>query len=228
MKILIADDEKDIRNLIKLYLVNLDYEFIEAENGKEAIEKMNESIDLVLLDEMMPKISGTQSCIEIRKKYKTPIIFLTAKSEDMDKYTGFAAGADDYITKPFNPIDLTSRINAHIRRYRVYTENIQTKEKKEIILGDLLINTQSKTITKKNKEINLTKIEFSILELLLNNRSRVYSLEQIYTNVWGETSILNAESTVAVHIRNLRMKIEDDLTNPMYIKTVWGSGYRVD
>ena len=228
MRILIADDEKDIRDLIKLYLANQDYEFIEAENGEEAIEKMDSSIDLVLLDEMMPKVSGIQSCIEIRKQYKTPIIFLTSKSEDTDKYIGFASGADDYITKPFNPIDLSSRINAHIRRYRVYTNSEQVSKVKEIRLGDLTINLESKIVLRKKKEINLTKIEFSILELFINNRSRVYSLEQIYTSVWGEKSVLNAESTVSVHIRNLRMKIEEDITNPMYIKTVWGSGYRID
>ncbi len=226
MKILIVDDEKDIRGLIKLYLANENYELIEAQNGVEAVEKIDNTFDLILLDIMMPKMNGIETCVEIRKNYNTPIIFLTAKGEDMDKYTGFASGADDYITKPFNPIDLTSRIKAHIRRYRTYTDARQNAD--EVILKDLVVNLAGKTVQKNGETINLTRIEFSILELFLNNRKRVYSLEEIYSKVWGEESVLNAESTVSVHIRNLRNKIEDDITNPRYIKTVWGSGYRVD
>lgn len=230
MKILIVDDEADIRGLIKLYLENENYELLEASNGLEAIEKLDESIDLILLDIMMPKMDGIQTCLEIRKNYATPIIFLTAKSEDMDKYKGFTSGGDDYIVKPFNPIDLTSRIKAHIRRYRTYNPSTRAVDEQldEIILGDLVINLAGKTVYKNNSLIKLTKIEFAIFELFLNNRKRVYSLEEIYTRVWGEDCVLNAESTVSVHIRNLRIKIEDDLGNPQYIKTVWGSGYRVD
>ncbi len=227
MKILVVDDEKDIRNLIKIFLQNDSFDIIEAENGQEALEKMDDSIDLVLLDSMMPKLNGLDTCIEMRKKYTTPIIFLTAKSDDMDKFTGFSSGADDYITKPFNPIDLTSRIKAQIRRFKVYSQN-QNSNEDEIVLGDLVINLTGKTLYKRNELVKLTKIELAILELFLKNRNRVFSLEQIYNNVWGEDSILNAESTVSVHIRNLRGKIEDDLSNPKYIKTVWGSGYRVD
>ncbi|OON98439.1 MAG: DNA-binding response regulator [Epulopiscium sp. Nele67-Bin004] len=226
MKILIVDDEEDIRGLIKLYLKNENYELIEAANGVEAIEKLDNSIDLILLDIMMPKLDGIEACIEIRKNFNTPIILLTAKGEDMDKYTGFTSGADDYIIKPFNPIDLTSRVKAHIRRYRAYNEiKVNTNE---VIIGDLVINLAGKTVYKNNSLVNLTKIEFSILELLVNNRKCVYSIEQIYTKVWGEDCILNAESTVPVHIRNLRVKIEDDIREPKYIKTVWGYGYRVD
>ncbi len=175
---------------------------------------------------MMPKMDGIQTCIEIRKNFNTPIIFLTAKGEDMDKYTGFTSGADDYIVKPFNPIDLISRVKANIRRFRAY--NINGQDATEIILGDLTINLSSKTIYKNDNLIKLTKIEFSILELFLNNRKCVYNLEQIYTKVWHEDCVLNAESTVSVHIRNLRNKIEDDIRDPKYIKTVWGYGYRVD
>ncbi len=228
MKILIVDDEKDIRGLLKLYLANENYEIVEAENGIDALEKLNDSIDLILLDVMMPKLDGIQTCIEIRKNYNTPIIFLTAKAEDMDKFTGFTSGADDYITKPFNPIDLTNRIKAHVRRYRTYTNSNTTTLPNEIILGDLTINIDAKTVIKSDELLKLTKLEFSILELLVTNRKRVFSLEQIYESVWGEESVLNAESTVSVHIRNLRNKIEDDISQPKYIKTVWGSGYRVD
>ncbi len=227
MKILVVDDEKDIRNLIKIFLQNENFDIIEAENGEEALKKIDDSIDLILLDSMMPKLNGIDTCIEIRKTHTTPIIFLTAKSDDMDKFTGFSSGADDYITKPFNPIDLTSRIKAQIRRSKVYSQ-AHTVNNDEIILGDLVINLAGKTLLKKGEPVKLTKIELSILELFLKNRNRVFSLEQIYTSVWGEESILNAESTVSVHIRNLRGKIEDDLSNPKYIKTVWGSGYRVD
>ncbi len=226
MKILLVDDDKDIRNLIKLYLANENYEIIEAQDGYDALEKIDHTFDLVLLDSMMPKMDGVQTCVNIRKKYTLPIVFLKAKSEDMDKYTGFSSGADDYITKPFNPIDLMARVKAHIRRYRDYAG--QNVDVDEIIMGDLKVNLSGKTVQKSGEDIKLTKIEFAILELFLKNRKRVYSLEQIYTNVWGEESILNAESTVSVHIRNLRSKIENDLTNPTYIKTVWGSGYRVD
>ncbi len=237
MKILVVDDDNDIRNLVKLYLLNESYEVLEAENGIAALDILNndtdKSIDLVLLDSMMPQMNGLETCLEIRKKYTLPIIFLTAKSEDMDKFTGFSSGADDYITKPFNPIDLISRIKANIRRYRNYTQNNSAPTEAivnsdEITYLDLVINFSARTLTKNGQPIKLTKIEFSILELFLKNRKRVYSLEQIYSNVWGEYNVLNAESTVSVHIRNLRNKIEDDIANPEYLKTVWGVGYRVD
>ncbi len=237
MKILVVDDDYDIRNIIKLYLLNESYEVLEAENGIEALEILDKDvdnkIDLVLLDSMMPQMNGTQTCLEIRKKYTLPVLFLTAKSEDMDKFIGFSSGADDYITKPFNPIDLISRVKAHVRRYRNYTQapsqqQLQEARLDECSYGDLLVNFSARTLTKNGKAIKLTKIEFSILELFLKNRKRVYSLEQIYTNVWGENNILNAESTVSVHIRNLRNKIEDDVSNPRYLQTVWGVGYRVD
>ncbi len=226
MKILIADDEKDIRNLIKLYLANEQCEMIEASNGQEVLERIDDTIDLVLLDIMMPQLDGIQTCIEIRKKYMTPIIFLSAKSEELDQYIGFSSGADDYITKPFNPLDLTSRIKAHTRRFRMFNTNLIQED--VIRIHDFVVDFKSKTITKNNNEIKCTKIEFEILKLFLKNRKRVFSLEQIYELVWHENCVMNAQSTVSVHIRNLRTKIEDDLTNPKIIKTVWGSGYRVD
>ncbi len=226
MKILLVDDEFDIRNLVKIFLQNDNYEIIEAEDGVEALEKIDDSFDLVLLDSMMPRLNGVDTCLKMREKFNMPIIFLTAKSEDMDKFTGFSSGADDYITKPFNPIDLISRVKANIRRYRVYGEPLSNDD--EIILDDLIVNLSAKTLLKNGEQVKLTKIEFSILELFLKNRKRVFSLDQIYQNVWGEESVLNAESTVSVHIRNLRSKLEDDISNPKYIKTVWGSGYRVD
>ena len=266
MKILIVDDDKDIRNLVKLYLDTSTSEIVEAEHGAEALEKMDESIDLVLLDEMMPVMSGRDTCIAIRQSYHVPIIFLTAKSEEMDKYLGFTVGADDYITKPFNPMDLIARIQANVRRYRSYSQGLQhqqpssqglqnqqpssqgnsngnnnvgrndndgrndngNRKSNDIILGNLRINLDSMTVHKEGIPIELTRTEFSILEMFVNNRSKVFSIEQIYMNVWGQENILNAESTVSVHIRNLRKKIEDNIKKPVLIKTVWGSGYRVD
>ncbi len=237
MKILVVDDDNDIRNIIKLYLLNESCEVLEAENGQEALKYLDadkeSTLDLVILDSMMPQMNGMATCMEIRKKYTLPIIFLTAKSEDMDKFSGFSAGADDYITKPFNPIDLIARIKAHVRRYRNYSQmppqmHSQAVQLDELSYSDLLINFSGRTLTKNGKIIKLTKIEFSILELFMKNRKRVYSLEQIYASVWGEHNILNAESTVSVHIRNLRNKIEDDISSPQYIKTVWGVGYRAD
>ncbi len=237
MKILVVDDDSDIRKAIRLYLSNESYEVLETENGEEAIEIINKdiekTIDLVLLDSMMPRMNGIETCLEIRNKHTLPIIFLTAKAEDIDKFAGFSSGADDYITKPFNPIDLISRIKAHVRRYRNYSHMHIANEALEennndFQYGDLSVNFSAHTVSKKGKTIKLTKIEFLILELFLKNRKRVYSLEQIYTSVWGEYNVLNAESTVSVHISNLRSKIEDDVSAPQYIKTVWGVGYRVD
>ncbi|PKM51782.1 MAG: DNA-binding response regulator [Firmicutes bacterium HGW-Firmicutes-7] len=229
MKILIADDEKDIRNLIKVYLLNNDYEIIEAENGIEVLEQIDDSIDLVILDVMMPKMDGIKTCIKIRERYTMPVLFLTAKLEDIDKLTGFNSGADDYITKPFNPLDLLARIKVNIRRYKEYSAPIIPKDNPEIItIHDLNMNLAAHTLHNKQELIKLTKIEFAILALFIKNRGRVFSLEQIYELVWEESSILNSESTVSVHIRNLREKIEADMSNPIYIKTVWGVGYRVD
>lgn len=227
MKILIVDDEPDIRNLIKIYLTAENYDIIEASDGMEAIEKIDESIDLVLLDVMMPRLDGVQTCLKIRESYYMPILFLTAKSEDTDKLTAFSFGADDYITKPFNPIDLLARVKANIRRYKNYSTT-PVQNKNEITVEELTINLDSHIVSKNGSLIKLTKKEFAILSLFMRNRGRVYSLEQIYENVWGEDCILNAESTVSVHIRNLREKIEDDISEPRYIKTVWGVGYRVD
>lgn len=229
MKILIADDEKDIRNLIKVYLLANDYEILEAENGIEVLDKIDDSIDLVILDVMMPKMDGIQTCIKIRERYTMPVLFLTAKMEDIDKLTGFNAGADDYITKPFNPVDLLARLKANIRRYKEYSAPISSKDNSEIItIQDLTMNLAAHTLHNKRQLVKLTKMEFAILALFFKNRGRVFSLEQIYELVWEENCILNAESTVSVHIRNLREKIEADMSNPHYIKTVWGVGYRVD
>lgn len=227
MKILIVDDDYDVRNIIKLYLANENYEILEADDGIKALEIVDETVDLVLLDVMMPRMDGIQTCVKMREKYVMPIIFITAKSEDVDKLTAFSFGGDDYITKPFNPIELTARVKASIRRYKNY-QNAPIQNSDEVKIGNLKINLTSHTVYKNDALLKLTRKEFAILALLIKNRGRVYNLEQIYTNVWGEESILNAESTVPVHIKNLREKIEDNFAEPEYIKTVWGVGYRVD
>jgi len=227
MRILIVDDEKDIRNLIKIYLSNENYEIVEASNGLEAVELADKSIDLILIDVMMPQLDGVNACLKIRENYNMPIIFLTAKGEDTDKLTAFSFGADDYIVKPFNPIDLVARVKANLRRYHDYSKT-ETVNNDVITVGDIELNVSSHTVQKNGELLKLTKKEFAILSLFLRNRGRVFSLEDIYNFVWGEDCILNSESTVSVHIRNLREKIEDDISKPKYIITVWGVGYRVD
>ncbi|MCM1988348.1 response regulator transcription factor [Oceanirhabdus seepicola] len=227
-KILIVDDDLDIRNLIEIYLKNEGYEIVKAKNGKEALELIDDSFDLVLLDVMMPLMDGTTTCTEIRKNYNMPIIFLTAKTEDMDKVIGLTVGADDYITKPFNAIELIARIKANIRRYVDFNVAKREQLSKIITVNDLEINLDTHKVNRSNKEIYLTKTEFNILVLLTKNRGIVFSINKIYDRVWGEESLLNANNTVMVHIRKLREKIEVDPKNPKYIKTIWGVGYKIE
>lgn len=228
-KILIADDEKDIRNILKVYLSSEGYEVIEAENGLQAVELADENISLALLDIMMPKLTGMEACMKIREKYRMPILFLTAKTDDMDIVSGLTIGADDYITKPFNPIELIARVKANIRRYDNYSVDLEkTIKKNQITIENMVVDFDAYQVFKDDKPVNLTKTEFAILKVLVTNRGRVFSLEHIYQKVWGEDSILGAENTVAVHVKKLREKIEDDIKPPKIIKTVWGVGYRVD
>lgn len=228
-KILVVDDDKDIRRILKIYLINAGYEVILASNGKEALELIEDNIKLILLDVMMSEMDGLEVCVKIREKYNMPIIFLTAKTEVIDKVAGLTAGGDDYITKPFQSIELIARVQANLRRYTHIENNTSIKEdKNDIWIDDLNINLTSYIVKKNGSEVSLTKTEFSILKLLVKNRGRVFNIEQIYENVWQKESILNAENTVSVHIKKLREKIEDDVKKPKYIKTVWGIGYRID
>lgn len=227
-KILIAEDEKDIRNILKIYLSAEGYEVIEAENGKQAVQRVDDSISAVLLDIMMPEMTGTEACMKIREKYHMPIIFLTAKIDDIDKVSGLAIGADDYITKPFNPIELIARIKANIRRFESYRGAKAIEKSKVLEIENLVIDLDAHKVLKDGKSLTLTKTEFAILRTLVVNRGKVFSLEHIYQKVWGEDSILGAENTVAVHIKKIREKIEDNIKKPTIIKTVWGVGYRVD
>ncbi len=225
--ILIVDDEKEIRDLIEIYLSNEGYETIKATNGFEALEVVAKThVDLVILDIMMPKKDGIQACMELRKTKNMPVIMLSAKSQDMDKIMGLTSGADDYLTKPFNPLELIARVKSQLRRY--YTLNSERPRNDNILtLDDITININTREVKKGTALIKLTKTEFDMLEYMTRNTGIVLSVEKIYENVWKE-EFLESENTVMVHIRKLREKIEDDPRNPRYIKTVWGVGYKVE
>lgn len=223
--VLVADDDDDIRSLIEIYLINENYNVILASNGAEVIEKLDKhNVDLIILDIMMPVMDGIRACLKIRESRKIPIIILSAKSEDSDKILGLNIGADDYITKPFNPLELVARVKSQIRRCFDFGEEAA---KDEYVAGSLTVNLESREVFIEDKFIRLTPTEFSILELLLKNRGRVLSTEKIYENVWNEP-FFDSNNTVAAHIRNLREKIESNPKNPQYIKLVWGVGYKID
>ncbi len=214
--ILIVDDDENIRNLLSIYLENEGFKTIKVDNAKNAIEIIEEkNIELVLLDIMMPQIDGIEACIKIRQNKKMPIIMISAKSEDMDKIHGLTAGADDYITKPFNPLELIARVKAQLRRYTAY--NVESNNSKVIIeIGDLTINTDTRQVWVGEKDVRLTPKEFDILELLARNKGIVLSIRKIYEEVWKE-EFFKADNTVTVHITNLREKIEVDPKAPIYI-----------
>lgn len=224
--ILIVDDDIDIRNLLGVYLGNEGFKYIKCENAKKAIEILeSHRVDLILLDIMMPELDGLTACMKIREKEKMPIIMMSAKTEDMDKIHGLIAGADDYITKPFNPVELITRVKAQLRRYKQY--NSQDSTSKDILeYEDLIVNTDTRQVWVREQEIRLTPKEFDILELFLRNKGIVLSVKKIYEKVWGE-EFFHSDNTVTVHITNLRDKIEIDSKNPIYIKTIWGVGYKI-
>lgn len=232
-RILIVDDEKEIRDLIDIYLKGEGYDTLKAENGEEALnilEKQN--VDLIILDIMMPKVNGIEACLRIREEREMPIIMLSAKSEDMDKILGLNTGADDYLTKPFNPLELVARVKSQLRRYKRFnklTAQLDSQEKEESILeiDELSVNLETHEVFKEGEEIKLTPTEFDILVLLGGNRGKVFSIENIYNSVWKQ-EFMQSDNTVMVHIRKVREKIEDDPRKPKYIKTVWGVGYKID
>ncbi|AFH65211.1 response regulator transcription factor [Paenibacillus caseinilyticus] len=225
--ILIVDDEKDIIDLIEIYLRNEGYRLLRAANGLEALSVLEkEDVDLIVLDIMMPKMDGIEACLKIRETRNMPIIMLSAKSQDMDKILGLGTGADDYMTKPFNPLELIARIKSQLRRYTRLNVAAPSREH-EIEVDDLTINTATHEVKLDGREIKLTPREFAILELLARNRGTVWSIERIYETVWKET-YLDSDNTVMVHIRKIREKIEDNPRKPRFIKTVWGVGYKVE
>lgn len=225
--VLVVDDEKDIRDVIEIYLQNEGINVITASDGLDAIEKLkNNDVDLIILDIMMPRLDGIRACLEIRKEKNLPIIMLSAKVEDSDKILGLNVGADDYVTKPFNPLELTARVKSQLRRYLHFSEEVDHNDD-EIVIGGLIINRASREVFMDGNFVRLTPLEFSILEVLALNRGRVLSTEQIYDKVWDEP-FNNADNTVAVHIRNIREKIEINPKEPKYIKVVWGVGYKIE
>lgn len=222
--ILIVDDEQDIRNIVSIYLENNDFETVQAESGHAALEIIDkEKIDLAILDVMIPDMDGITLCIKIREKTNMPVIMLSAKDQDMDKVMGLTCGADDYIAKPFNPIELLARVRAQLRRFN---ELNPVQINSEVIkYDDFTLNISTHKLMKKHEEIRLTPTEFKILKLLWTNRGIVFSTEKIFERIWGEEEF-EVDNTVMVHIRNLRDKIEEDNKKPKYIKTVWGVGYK--
>lgn len=225
-KILICDDEKDIVRLIKIYLENEGYETLTANNGQEALEILSkENADLIVLDVMMPVMDGIETCLKIREFSIAPIIFLSAKTEDMDKIMGLSSGADDYLAKPFNPLELIARVKAQFRRLEmIQPENIS---KKGLMVQDIRVDLDSHMVFKGDKEIALTPTEFDMLVYLMKNLGRVLTIKQLYETVWEE-EFLDSRNTIMVHIRKLREKIENDSKNPTIIKTVWGVGYKIE
>lgn len=225
--ILVTDDDQDIRNMIKIYLQNENYDVLLAKNGKEAIEILEDhTVDLLILDIMMPEMDGMETCYKIRERWRMPILFLSAKGEDMDKIMGLSAGADDYITKPFNPLELTARVKANLRRVDLFNKDIETGDV-TITIDDLIINIDTHQVLLNGAEVHLTKTEFDILALLASNKGIVFNIEKIYNRVWKDEFFIT-DNTVTVHIRKLREKLKDDYKNPKYIKTIWGVGYKVE
>ncbi|MCY9667248.1 response regulator transcription factor [Paenibacillus alginolyticus] len=231
ISVLLADDDPEIRDVIRIYLQNEGYRVFESEDGVQALEMLRrESVDLIILDVMMPNMDGIRACFKIREMTKIPIIMLSAKSEDIDKITGLTTGADDYVAKPFNPLELIARVKAQLRRQKFTgAADHQAKVSNDSVveIDELVINKNKHLVTVRGREASLTPIEFSILELLAGHRGQVFNVEQIYRSVWKEDKFLS-DNTVMVHVRNIREKIEDNPREPRFIKTVWGVGYKVE
>ena len=231
-RILLIEDDADIREGVRLLLSAEGYEIIEADCGTKGLEQLDESIDLVILDVMMPGISGIKTCEEIRKVSYVPVLFLTAKSSETDKVMGLMAGGDDYIIKPFSYAEPLGRVKALLRRYHVYsgkkTVEETAAEQTIIQVGDIKINELMKGVWKNNRPIRVTEIEYKILLLLMKHPGKVFSAQQVYESVWKEPYLYASNSTIMVHIRNLRIKIENVPESPEHIKTVWGKGYRFE
>nr|WP_194246861.1 response regulator transcription factor [Brevibacillus borstelensis] len=224
---MVVDDEEEIRNLIAIYLQNEGYRVLKAADGVEALEMLRrEEVQLLILDVMMPRMDGIQACLKIREQQHLPIIMLSAKSQDMDKIYGLSTGADDYMTKPFNPLELIARVKSQLRRY-LKLNQVSALREDELEIGDLLINTATRGVKVSGRDVKLTPTEFAILELLARHPGVVFSTEHIYERVWKE-SFGQSDNTVMVHIRKLREKIEEDTRKPRYIKTVWGVGYKIE
>ncbi|GAB0169958.1 response regulator transcription factor [Lysinibacillus sp. CTST325] len=226
LTVLVTDDDQDIRDGIEIYLKNEGYNVIKAADGLEAIEKLeNNEVHLIILDIMMPNMDGITATFKIREERNIPIIMLSAKAEDGDKIHGLSVGADDYVTKPFHPLELLARVKSQLRRYvqlGTYNEGVAKVE-----IDGLVLDEDAKEVILEGEPVRLTPIEYKITELLMKNAGRVFSIREIYERVWNEEAY-NAENIVAVHIRKIREKIEADPKNPRYLKVVWGVGYKME
>lgn len=226
--ILVVDDDVEIAELVEIYLANDGYHVIKANNGTECLRLLeeNKKIKLIILDIMMPGIDGLEVCRKIRKTSNIPIIMLSAKAEDMDKIVGFSTGADDYMTKPFHPLELMARVKSQLKRYSSL-EVVEEKEEGVLEIQDIIINRKAHKVHKNGVEINLTPLEFEILFLLASNVGKVFRTEEIFEQIWNE-KVYEVNNTVMVHIRRLREKIETNPRSPQIVKTVWGVGYKVE
>ena len=226
MNVLIVDDDREIVDSIGIFLSGEGYKVLKAYDGIEALDILSETqVHLMILDIMMPKLDGIKTLMKLRESRNIPVILLSAKSEDADKILGLTAGADDYVTKPFNPSELVARVKSQIRRYT--TLGGVGKQNGEIVIDGLVVNTENKTVKVDGDNVRLTPIEYKILELLVRNRGRVFSAEDIYSDVWNEESVVG-DNTIAVHVRHIREKIEINPKEPKYLKVVWGIGYKID
>ena len=225
MKVLVVDDEKEIADLVELYLKNDGFEVYKFYTGNEALQCVDvQDIDLAILDIMLPDISGLEICQTIRENYNFPIIMLTAKETEIDKITGLTIGADDYVTKPFRPLELMARVKAQLRRYKTMTPK---EEKNMVTIGALTIDQDNHQCILNNQTLSLTPTEFSILWLLCKHKGKVVTVDQIFQELWGEKYYTNSSSSIMVHIRHLREQMDDSAENPKYIQTVWGVGYKI-
>ena len=225
--ILVCDDDKEIVEAIDIYLTQEGYHILKAYDGQQAVDMLKENeIHLLVIDVMMPKLDGIRATLKIRENNSLPIIILSAKSEDADKILGLNIGADDYVTKPFNPLELIARVKSQLRRY-TQLGNIQESGSQVFQTGGLKLNDERKEVTVDGEQVKLTPIEYKILLLLVKNQGKVFSIDQIYENIWNEEAIA-ADNTVAVHIRHIREKIEINPKEPRYLKVVWGIGYKVE
>ncbi len=227
-KVLIVEDEREIADLVELYLKNENYTVFKYYTAKEALECIDKNVlDLAILDIMLPDVSGLTICQKIRDKYNYPIIMLTAKDTEIDKITGLTIGADDYITKPFRPLELIARVKAQLRRYKKYN-GVTAQNENVIVHSGLVINISTHECSLNEKPLSLTPTEFSILRILCENKGNVVSSEQLFHEIWGDEYFSKSNSTITVHIRHLREKMNDTVDNPKYIKTVWGIGYKIE
>ena len=226
--VLVCDDDREIVEAIEIYLSQEGYKVLKAYDGEEALKVLDrEKVDLLIIDVMMPKLDGIRATLKIREKKNMPIIILSAKSEDADKILGLNVGADDYMTKPFNPLELTARVKSQLRRYTQLGSTIDKSNQAVYAVGGLSIDDEQKEVTVDGEPVRLIPIEYNILLLLVKNQGKVFSIDQIYESIWNEDAI-GVDNTVAVHIRHIREKIEINPKEPRYLKVVWGVGYKIE